>query len=187
MTASTGILAFARSIHSDMKGGSENLSLRSVLKKRSSWTEDYVVVKKPKLRENGLPVENEDDVDRMQRVVDRKRRNASVLWVSGQMPEAVAEMCRAEALTAKLCPSLRSRAIKQSSMNASQSTSSRKESESTGRRVTFGSAPSIIGTADAQVDRQPIHVTLPTKLERLLIRAARILPSEGEQQPATTV
>ena len=114
-------------------------------------------------------------MDRLQLVAERKRKNASQLWIAGQMPEAVAEMCRAEAISAKLGPTLRSRAIRQSSFDDNNVNVPR--SSTSGRRVQFHEQPAIIGIADADIDRQPIDVTPPTKIERLLIRAARILPS----------
>ena len=122
----------------------------------------------------------DEDVDYLQRAAAMKQASASKLWGSGKISEAVAEMWRAEIINARLSVCLRHRAIRQSSIKSLYRDRSNRRTN-TDKRVRFDLNVVVLGCADADIDRLPIHVSPASRVERLLIRAAsRNMPVDFE-------
>lgn len=110
-------------------------------------------------------------LEKLQATVVYKRERAGQLWMQGLMNEAVGEMWTAEAIVARITRRIRLNAILAASRNGALN------KPATKRRVQFAQQVEILGYADADVDRIPAQTTPVSVIERMIIRAARILPN----------
>lgn len=135
-----------------------------------------VLMKRTGHPQGGIPMQKRqclEDVYIMAQAVHSQRVTALKLWQTGEVPAAVSSMIQVELLSVKLTSALRRRAL----IHAAHTKMLPFPSKDTNcKRVTFADEPCVIGIADAEVDRVPIEVSTPTKLERLVIRASRIFP-----------
>lgn len=154
---------------------------KSVLKKRCS--EESLLRRTSSTSDKKKRMANEYVMDKMNHEAQSRRESASKLLLSGEIQEAVFQMCQAEAINSELVRVYRRHTLKRASQSGSLSfiDDSSLTSRSERRTVQFHDLVDVIGTADENVDRAPIQVTPPSTIERLLIRSARILPNSDSE------
>lgn len=123
-----------------------------------------------------------DDIELLVQAMRVSRNQGIAQWHRNEMHEAVPHLLAADRYMKQILLKMQQINIDQAmvennALDVLLSSKKRRTEGKSSKTVRFSDAPAeILGEADAELDRRPICATKPTKVETLLIRAAREFP-----------
>lgn len=124
-----------------------------------------------------------DDIEMLMEAMELSKKEGISKWHQNEMQTAVPHLLAADRYMKRILLKIQQINIDQamveiSSSEFKESSNDFKRMKSIKKRVRFNENPEILGQAQEGLDRKPISASKPSKLETLLIRAAREFPLE---------